>query len=239
MILGIQDGVGADRNREVEVPADLRAEKTGWSNADHFERAAVEVDFRAQHRRLAAEFALPERIADHRARRGAVAHVVGCGKHATQQRLHAQHGKKVAAHKQAVLREAVLAALGKIEGSAVPRHYSGKAFLPLADKLPQRIGQFGAPPVEIAGARLAHHVADFRQRFGVAHRQSAEIQRVQQPKDRGVGADAQPQGEHSDGGEAGILTQYAQAVTRVLPELIEPGACAYLPHLLFDLFGAA
>ncbi len=50
------------------------------------------------HRRVAAELALPERIADYRSRGGAARLVVAVAEYAAQQRRHAEHAEKVTAY---------------------------------------------------------------------------------------------------------------------------------------------
>ncbi len=48
--------------------------------------------------------------------------------------------------------------------------------------------------------------------------QGAQQQLIDQPKNRGVGSDAQGEGEHGHGSEAGAFAQLSRAVAKVLPE---------------------
>ena len=66
-----EHGIGADGHRDIEPMPDLHAEKSGRSHADHRKQPAIEPDRALGHRGIAAELALPERVADHRARRSA------------------------------------------------------------------------------------------------------------------------------------------------------------------------
>src|SRR5205823_14859875 len=58
---------------------------------------------------------------------------------------------------------------------------------------------------------------------------------VDEAEDRGVGADAEGEGEHGDGGEAGGLAKHAQSVTQVLNEILNPIYVACVTILFFGL----
>ena len=73
----------------------------------------------------------------------------------------------------------------------------------------------------------------------VAIRQRAEEHGVHDAEDRGVGADAEREGEHRDGGEALVATHVAQAVPDVADQTLERGHPALVAlGLLHGLDGA-
>ena len=93
---------------------------------------AVERELASQRGGLPAELALPERIADHHARRTTAAAIVGGCEDASKDRRHAQHIESVAAHPEA-FGVAGLAAAGQVEGLVAPREDSRERLLLLAD----------------------------------------------------------------------------------------------------------
>src|SRR5215510_1644704 len=101
----------------------------------------VPPDFDAiETRRRAAEFTLPERITDHRARRAATAPIIGGLKDSALLRADAEHIEKVAAHPQP-LRVTRLAANREIERLRAPSEHAGKRLLLITKLLPERIGE--------------------------------------------------------------------------------------------------
>jgi hypothetical protein len=70
-------------------------------------------------------------------------------------------------------------------------------------------------------------------------RQGTQEHGVDDAEDRRVGADAEGQGQHRDGGEAGIFPQHANAETQIPREVLQHGQAAAVPHLLLDRFDAA
>ena len=70
------NAIGAQRQRDVEAAADVEPEEVRRRHADDVELDALEADGLLQHRRRAAEFALPVGVAEHRARRAAAGSIV-------------------------------------------------------------------------------------------------------------------------------------------------------------------
>ncbi len=110
-----KDWFRANRNDDIERPANFRAEKTSLRDSDHRERLLVEPQGLADNGRVAAEPALPERVADDgdESVRGATAIVVGREKTA-ELGTHTEAVKEAAAGHQpgGVVR---LATLGEVE----------------------------------------------------------------------------------------------------------------------------
>ena len=113
-------------------------------------RWSVELDLPADHRRVAAVLALPERVADHRRRwpriHGGRPRRV---EHAAAGGRHAQHLEEVAADRQA-LGAADLAARRKAEALRRPGQDAGEGLLARPDLLPLRVGQLGIAAEEVA-----------------------------------------------------------------------------------------
>src|SRR4051794_41032786 len=152
---------------------------------------AVERDRAADHRRIAAVLTLPETVTEHCRRRRAAATIVCCRERAPDERRHAEAVEEVAAHPQS-LRRPRLAAGRQIEADAAPREDAREHLLPIANLLPQQIGEARAPPGELAGAAADRlRDPDLDQLVGARDRQRADADRVEQLEDRGVGADAE------------------------------------------------
>ncbi|SPE23707.1 hypothetical protein SBA3_1020006 [Candidatus Sulfopaludibacter sp. SbA3] len=65
------------------------------------------------------------------------------------------------------------------------------------------------------------------------HRQMAQQDRMQQAEDRGIGADAECQGEDCQSRRTGIPGQHPHAKTKILPECVRPPPAAGFVKSLF------
>src|SRR5205085_12642069 len=111
---------------------------------------------------------------------------------------------------------------------------------PIAHLLPERIGEARAPAGEIAGAAADRiRDADFDELLGVFHRQRADAYRVEQLKDRGVGADAERERQNGHDGETRIETQQPRAVLEIAPRAVDELDGVHLIDLLTDQRGVA
>src|SRR6185369_14581337 len=81
------DCVGADRQRDVERAPDFQTEEAGRCDADDFERFVGEGYFATDDVWIAAEFTLPEPMADDCARRRAATVIVRRGQQTSAFRL--------------------------------------------------------------------------------------------------------------------------------------------------------
>src|SRR5690242_9338914 len=100
--------------------ADLDAKERRGRNADHRKRMFVERHRSPDHSRIASEFALPESIADDRAKVPAARFVIRGSERPSKDGIHSEDRKEVATHVQA-LGPASLAALRKVEPLRAPR----------------------------------------------------------------------------------------------------------------------
>ena len=72
-----------------------------------------------------------------------------------------------------------------------------------------RIVKFRSPP---------RHPIQLHQPLRISHRQGAQHDGVDQTEDGGIGADAEGQRDHGNGGETGALAQHAHAVADILKQ---------------------
>src|SRR5581483_1028112 len=99
---------------------------------------------------VAPELPLPERVADHRARRAAASlHVVGRGEHAAHKRRHTQHLEEFAAYPYPPCVPRWAAGVQVPHGGAPGKH-TAETFLLLLDLLPHRIRQLRVAAPEVA-----------------------------------------------------------------------------------------
>jgi hypothetical protein len=89
--------LGANRQRDVEARSDIDAEKAGRRDANHWKQLAIESKTASDDRAVAAVTALPERVAQHDARRAASRHVVGRGDQTPDDRFDVQGSEEIAA----------------------------------------------------------------------------------------------------------------------------------------------
>src|SRR5262245_18988445 len=118
-VLSLDRSLCANGNGEVEIAPDFEAEETGRRDADNLEWLAVQCELSADRARRAAEFTLPERVADDYAAGPATPFVIGGSKDASHNRRDAEDFEKIAAHPQASGR-AYLPALGQVERVFTP-----------------------------------------------------------------------------------------------------------------------
>src|SRR5262249_7844213 len=128
-------------------------------DADDIHDLVVEPQLLPQ-RRAAAEFLLPEAIADHCARQSAAAPIVLYGEDAPGERPDAQDTEELTAYVQAIHKTSIAARVAR-ETDVVPGSDSGEALMVLAELLPDRIGYhwigagiISACPVHIDHAHL-------------------------------------------------------------------------------------
>src|SRR5262245_5569689 len=201
----------ANGNGEVERAPDFEAEETGRRDADNLEWLAVQCELTSDRARRAAEFTLPERVADDYAARPASPSVIGRSKDTSQNRRNAEDFEKIAAHPDASGR-ADLPALGEIERVFTPGEGARKRLLVIADVFPLWIGDRGVRTRK--AARSAICVGDFhfgeliRTRYG----KRPQSYGVEQLKDRRIGADAERERNHRHGCEAGRFSQEPKPV---------------------------
>ena len=193
---------------------------------------------RANRRRRPAELALPERMAQHDPRRRAPAHVVRLGEHAAGRGPDAEHAEEAPADPQAVFGEARLPRRREIERRVSPRQHAGERLLIRAHGLPQRIRDVRVPSGVVPRRPSTVRNLDDGQVPRLRNRQRPNAQRVDQLEDRGVGADAEGEREHGDGGESGTAQQDAGAVPEILSEVLDDADAPGIAALLFALLDA-
>src|SRR5205085_9335013 len=122
----------------------------------------------------------PKAVTEHRRRRRAAATIVGCRERAPDEGRHAEAIEEIAAHPQS-LRRPRLAAGRQIEADAAPREHAREHLLPIANLLPQQVGETRTPSGELAGAAADRlRDPDLDQLAGVRDRQRADADRVEQ-----------------------------------------------------------
>ena len=226
----VEDRLGAEWHRDVERSAHFEPEEPRLRDADNLDRLGLERQRAADDRPIAAVLALPERVAEDRARRAAAA-IVGVGQDPAGRRPHAERVEEPAADPEA-LRGTRLAAGCEVEGRGSSRQQAREALLPRANLFPDRIGQRGIPAVEVA-AHAGGIDETYLGEFGrVGHGQRAQPDRVDDLEDGGVRADAERERQDGDRREPRIPAEEPQAVAQVLRQPLEPQAS---PHLARDL----
>src|SRR5262245_1960141 len=216
----VDNGLGANRDRYVEVASHLDTEKAALCDADDLDGMSIERDLPAHDPSVAAECALPERVTDDRARRAATALIICVREHEPQDGLYAEHIEEVPAHPQPVFGTALLALLCKVKGRGAPGEKTGKGLLLLPNLFPQRIGQLRASAGEAPRTRAWYRNPHLGEFLRVLDGQRAQPHRIQQLKDRRIRADAKRQGQHSNQREAGFFPQPPCAITQVMPECL-------------------
>ena len=129
----------------------------------------------------------------------------------SQQRGHLERGEELAGHALALQAHRLVDA-GEVRlPSGLHRHGRERAGLPLVVEEPGH---------RYRGLEIERRVEvlDGDQLAGIAIRQRPEQHRVHRAEDRGVGPDAEGEGEDDDAGEGRALRQAAEAVTEVLQE---------------------
>ncbi len=102
-------------------------------------------------------------------------------------------------------------------------------------------------PIEVIGKGCAaaldfgalHVAPEFHQSRGFGIGQRAENDGIDHAEDRGIGADAEGQGERGDDGEAGTLAQGARGVAQILAQHFDPANGPHVANGLLDHGGTA
>ena len=189
-----------------------RAEKPerGRQDAGHRALFAVHGEIAADRARVAAEFPLPQRVAQQGHARGAGAVVV---RHeaAPQRRRHPQQLEEIpgGAHAGDALRPVPA---GKVEAGIGDAGQVGETVVLIAPV--QEIRARNSVAVSRGLLRPNHDQA-----AGVPVRQGAEQDAVHHAEHGRVGADAEGQRQSGDGREAGALPHHAKRVTDVLRQV--------------------
>jgi hypothetical protein len=196
---------------EVAPVADL-----GRQHPDHGVRLAVGAQRPPDHRRVAAEAALPDAMAQDEHAVVAVRHLVGA-ETAAERGLDAERREQPTAHPQPAHR------LGGLPGSreahaddAVARDVAPAASVARHRERPLEVEPVGSG--EGAARVVAGRAVDAVELRALRVRQRPQKDRVDDRKGRCAGADAQPQRDDGDGGEAGRAAQRAQREAHVAAE---------------------
>src|SRR6185312_14637221 len=198
---------------DIKLAAHLQPIKPGRRHAQHRNWTASKAYRSSYDVSIAAELALPEAVADYRAGRAAALVVISRVKNAPENRLNTENIKEFAAHPEPV-GIAGLAAIGKIKGGGTEGERV-KALRLAPNLLPHGIGGIGVAPGHVSGtARICGTKNE--QFLWIFHRHRAHAHGINQLEDGSIGANAERQRKHADGGEAGIQAQHAQAVANVL-----------------------
>src|SRR5262249_7432569 len=147
----------------------------------------VERDVAADGGRVAAELALPEAVAHDRAGGGAAGAIVGVVEDAAEHGLDAERGGEAAVD-QETARPARLAALRQVEGAVAPDRDAGEGLLHRAQLPVDRVAEVGVPAREAALAPVLAVEVDGDELAGIAHRQRAQVDGLEELEDGGVGA---------------------------------------------------
>src|SRR6185437_475063 len=120
--------LSANGKGDIEAASNNHSVEACRSDADDFQRMAVQAQLASDDAGIAAVLPLPERIADHSSWQPTAAIVVGPSEDASQNRLHTQSVESVSAHPKAIC-VAYLASRGKIELIRAPGKKIGKDLL--------------------------------------------------------------------------------------------------------------
>src|SRR5262249_39474401 len=182
--------LGTDWNSHVESAPYFHTEEAGGSDADNREGLSVKRHLLADDRRVSAELALPERVADDCSGRAAPAVVVR-GEYAPEYGADAEHIEEVSAHPNP-LHVAARAAGGEVKRGGAPGQHLRECLLPVPDLLPLRIGYVGITARELAGAAAGLGCNPDRHQLSRGFDwQRPQQHRIDQLKDCYVGAYAQ------------------------------------------------
>jgi hypothetical protein len=210
--------LGAERHRDVEGAADLDAEELRRGDADDCEGMAVERDRPSEHGGVAAVFAAPERVAEHRDRPvlAALPLVVLVGEGPADDRADAQDVEEAAAREQAG-DLARLAAGVQVEARRADGEDAAEEVLVIAQVFPLRVGERQARrQVGFGGRLLQDH-----EPLGLVQRQRLQHQRVDEVEDGDVGADAEGQRQHGHGADGRGLAHQPEGKPEVAAEHVE------------------
>ncbi len=196
--------LGLERQRQIQLALVLVG-RPGRQDADDRVRLAVDANLAPDHVGIAAEALVPEAVGQHR-------HVV-----ATDDAFFGPEvttgGQPVADHREEPRGHgARLHLLRMIRGREVRGPAAERVQVLKYGRLPLPLEERarGADVPVVLDARPDH---DELIRLGI--RQRREQRRVDHAEDGGVGGDAQREGQHGDGGEAGVPAQHPHAVSRI------------------------
>ena len=205
--------------RSVAVDGEPEA---GRHDADHFARHPVELDDASDDAGVAAEFPLPQAVAED----GVAVTADGifpCSERAAQLRGHAQNREEVRRDERGAQSDR-LAAAGEIDLVAirVPGDIHRSDLLAHLDERALRVGPGDADEA------LRRSVG---QRF--------EQNSIHEAEDRRIGAQAERQSEHDDGAEARVLAKAARAIADVLKRGLQEAHSASIATALLCLIEPA
>jgi hypothetical protein len=200
---------GAERNGDVELPADFGTEELRRRDADDGVSHALDGQRLADRIGRAREAPLPEPVADHRDRSvGAAAPpVVVRSKRSAEDRRHAEDVEIRAARPDPV-HHFRLAALRQVEPRRRPGQRSSERLLPVAKRFPQRV----RPRGRRRRVALRHH----HQLLRTPDRERPQHQAVEDGEDCRVGADAEREREDGDRRNDRRGRERAERVSKVL-----------------------
>ncbi len=196
---------GGENLEDPEVRAALH-------DPDHRGRAIVDPDRLTDDRRIAAERARPEPVADHDDRRPALRRLLG-REPASRNRVHAEHREQIVRHLER-LKPGRLAAIRRVVHLAA--HEEGDLLRALAALLVvEEVRERGRLARR---ARVAIRFPEDGEPIDVANRRAPQEHGVDHAEDGGVGADAERQRQKRHDRETGIGGQQPQRVAEILPE---------------------
>ena len=210
---GGEDRLHQDRHANLRRAGRIESSEAGGRDAHHRHRVVVDQHLRADHVAVAVEAPLPVVVAQHHDRVALEDLVVLLRvEDAAQRRGHAEHGEVVARHQLGVEPLGLVVdahrGLDQAAGQHLAQRFGALLVLPVDGV------RLLADPHVVAGVRpllVEHHQA-----LGVAHRQLAQQDLVDQREDRGVGADAEGQREDRDRGEERAAAEAAQRQAEVV-----------------------
>src|SRR6185437_1592597 len=83
------------------------------------------------------------------------------------------------------------------------------------------------------------HLEQQHELIGIRIGKGSQKHGIHDAENGGVGADAESEREHGDGGEAGGFAEHAQGVAEVLRQIVNIVCAAHVAAFLFELFDAA
>jgi hypothetical protein len=102
-----------------------------------------------------------------------------------------------------------------------------------------KVEEIGVAHLVLRDAELEVVAPEVGEACGIFERQRTKEHGVDDRKDGSVGADADSQGEDGDGGKAGGFSEHADAVAKVLSEVLNPSHVACIATFFFAFFNSA
>jgi hypothetical protein len=227
----------AQRQRHPELVALCREVEAGGHHADDGVGAPVGDHRAPEHRRVAGESALPERVAQHH--HGVAAGLVlVAAERAAEERADGESLEEAVGHELADHQLRVVA--GQREAGAHVRAHRQEGARP---RLPVEEVQRRRPCAADVAAVVM--LVEHQQAVRIGVRQRAQEHGVDDAEHPGVGADPQRQGDHGGRGQAGAPAEHAERLPQVLQEGVErdpdvrvAGALAHQQRVAEGLAGA-